>query len=162
MLPISFGSVWMRVSGCSNTCDICFKDICESLSIIAGYLTVGVSSYSLQICVWRCYSRVKVTHQYNKIVKWNVTQTVSEIASSVGTWARLIVIFGLKSVVTKISWLHIILMFKICLTIFSVIIHPIPRWDFSAAALYTKLHPSIFQCYSLFICQPSLFLDSHI
>ena len=71
MLPTPLVSVWMGFSSCSDAHVICFTKI--------GFFVVGVCSNGLKECIWGSYSGIKVTHQNNEIVKWNVTNAVSEV-----------------------------------------------------------------------------------
>ena len=49
------------------------------MTIVIGFFVVGVSSNSLKVYILGSYSGIKVTHQKNEIVKWNVTNAVGEV-----------------------------------------------------------------------------------
>ena len=38
-----------------------------------------IFQWSLKVCIWESYSGIKVTQRNEKIVKWNVTNAVSEV-----------------------------------------------------------------------------------
>ena len=143
MLPTPLVSVWMGFSSCSDAHVICFTKI--------GFFVVGVCSNGLKECIWGSYSGIKVTHQSNEIVKWNVTNAVSEVViqsvlvSRGGLFCWCICANNSYFRITINSNEYIrLLIFLICKMFFvisSVIRRPISSWDLSVAVLYMKWYP---------------------